>query len=147
MNICNIGYNSILCEKNGKILLENRAYDSVYIIKSICRIKLVEKEYTVFPDCLILVNKGSTMEVTGLNSPVFADYFCYKERVADTPEYTEDMRCDELSAIVATMKSVEMKQQASHRDILGITGKYFFLWQKGLLQKKELCRKYIRFTS
>ncbi len=141
MNIYNIGYNSILCEKNGKILLENRAYDSVYIIKSNCRIKLAEKEYKVFPDCLILVNKGSAMEVTALDSPVFANYFCYREKVADIPEYTEDMRCNELSAIVKTMKSEEMKQQASYRDILGHYGQIFFLVAKRAIAEKETMQK------
>ena len=128
-------------------MLENRAYDSVYIIKSICRIKLAEKEYKVFPDCLILVNKGSAMEVTALDSPVFANYFCYREKVADIPEYTEDMRCNELSAIVKTMKSEEMKQQASYRDILGHYGQIFFLVAKRAIAEKETMQKIADFLN
>ena len=81
------------------------------------------------------------MEVTALDSPVFANYFCYREKVADIPEYTEDMRCNELSAIVKTMKSEEMKQQASYRDILGHYGQIFFLVAKRAIAEKETMQK------
>lgn len=144
MKISNIEYNFIICpEQETKVIAAN-SFSSVYILKSLCKVTVEEEIYRVFPDCVLFVPPNKSVTIQAKGAPVYIDSFCWEGAIPEKLKdylFIDDIRCNELSAIIKTMKTEDLQERELKADILAHYAEIFFLMTERTATEKKNRKK------
>ncbi len=140
MDICRIEYNFIICKAQTAVKLHTENNSRVYILKSVCKATVADKTYKVFPDCVLFVPRNTQLVIQAAASDVYCDSFSWN---GDIPKglsdklFTDDIRCNELTSIIKTMKTEALQDREHKEDILSFYAEIFFLMTERINNEKR----------